>query len=183
MELNLVNLFQEYKEYAVLFSLLINIVIAVLGFLPSVFITGANLIFFGFWGGIIISFLGEALGAIIAFILYRKGFKKMSNKTLKKYPKITSIIDLEGKRAFYGVLSLRLMPFMPSGLVTIAGAVGKISLISFAISSSIGKIPALLIEGYSVYQVVSFTWEGKVILLLLSMMIIYWIIKSFSTSS
>jgi uncharacterized membrane protein YdjX (TVP38/TMEM64 family) len=61
----ILNFFQQYPHLAILASLLISIVIAVLGVIPSVFITGANILFFGFWQGTAISFLGEAIGAAI----------------------------------------------------------------------------------------------------------------------
>ena len=72
-----------------------------------------------------ISFLGEAIGAAIAFLLYRKGFKKTVEKKLDKYPKVKRLLDAEDKEAFYLVLALRLIPFVPSGLITFAAAVGR----------------------------------------------------------
>ncbi|OEF99033.1 hypothetical protein BHF71_02245 [Vulcanibacillus modesticaldus] len=178
MELEIISLFENYKEFAVIISLLINVIIAILGVIPSVFITGANLVFFGFWEGVLISFLGEALGAIIAFVLYRKGFRNISVKILNDYPKIKKIIELEGKEAFVSIISLRLMPFIPSGVVTMAGAIGKVSLLNFAVSSSIGKIPALLIEGISVYNILSFTIVGKIILIIIGIIALRMVIKS-----
>lgn len=173
MERDLIGLFNNYQEYAIVISLLLNILIAVLGVIPSFFITGANIIFFGFWEGILISLLGETFGAIIAFLLYRKGFKKLVTNNLSKYPRLISLTELEGSKAFFAVFSLRLMPFIPSGLVTFAAAIGKISIITFAFSSSLGKIPALFIEGFTVYQLISFSLEAKLLLLFLGIIILW----------
>ncbi|GAE28136.1 hypothetical protein JCM9140_4341 [Halalkalibacter wakoensis JCM 9140] len=63
MEDRLIYYFQEYEHFAILISIGISIIVAVLGVIPSFFVTAANLIFFGFWMGTIISFVGEALGA------------------------------------------------------------------------------------------------------------------------
>lgn len=177
MEADLLSLFEQNKDFAFFISILVNIIIAILGVIPSFFITGANIMFFGFWEGITISFLGETLGAIIAFSLYRKGLKRFVNSGIEKYPKLEKLLDLEGRKAFYTVLSLRLMPFMPSGLVTATASVSKISLALFAISSSLGKIPALLIEGLTVYQVISASWQSKILLLLLGLLIFVWNIR------
>lgn len=177
MEEQLIYYFREYRNYAISLSLIINIFVAVLGVIPSFFITGANLIFFGFWKGTFISFAGEAIGAIIAFYLYRKGFRKMSRKSLHKYPKIKVLLDTQGKEAFYLILSLRLLPFVPSGIITFAASIGKVSLGLFALASSLGKIPAIFIEAYSVFQVTQFEWQGKVILVLISFYLIYLIWK------
>jgi uncharacterized membrane protein YdjX (TVP38/TMEM64 family) len=88
---NLLQLFKEHQNLAIVISICISIIIAVLGVVPSVFITAANILFFGFWNGMFISFLGEALGAGIAFLLYRKGFKKTVEKQLDKYPRVKKL--------------------------------------------------------------------------------------------
>ncbi|QZT35132.1 hypothetical protein HUR95_07915 [Caldalkalibacillus thermarum TA2.A1] len=48
-----------------------------------------------------------------------------------------------------------------------------IGFLLFAIASTIGKIPALLIEAYSVYQVTQFEWQGKIILSLAAVYMLY----------
>lgn len=177
MEERLIETFQEYKQYAIPISIIINIIVAVLGVIPSFFVTGANLISFGFWKGTLISFVGEALGAIVAFYLYRKGFKKFSQKSLSKYPMLNRLIHAKGKKAFFLILSLRMLPFLPSSLVTLAGAVGSVSPLVFAAASIIGKIPALMVETYSVYQVKQFEWQGKIILTIIAVYMVYVIWK------
>ena len=170
---DVLQLFSTYPQYAVLISLLISIIIAVAGVLPSVFLTAANILFFGFWQGTLISFAGEAIGALIAFILYRKGFKKSLDINFKKYPKVQQLLHAEGRQAFFAIVSLRLIPFVPSGIITFAAAVGRVGLTVFFIASSIGKLPALLMEAYAAYEVTSFTWQGKLILLAVGIYLLY----------
>ncbi len=177
MQDSLLQLFKEHPQLAVIISICISIVIAVLGLVPSVFITAANIVFFGFINGTIISFIGESLGAAIAFILYRKGFKKMTTTHLQKYPALNRLINAENKEAFYLVLSLRLVPFVPSGIITFAASVGKISFLIFLLASSLGKLPALLLEAWSVNEITEFTWIGKLILSLTAVGMIFWLIK------
>ena len=177
MQDQILQFLQQHPHIAVLSSLLISITIAIMGIVPSVFITGANILFFGFWYGTFISFLGETIGAIIAFLLYRKGFKTKTQKGLQKFPKLKPLIEAKGGQAFSLILSLRLLPFVPSGLVTFAAAIGKVSLSIFLIASSLGKIPALLIEAWSVHQVTQFSWQGKLILALISCILIYFVTK------
>ncbi len=173
MEEQLVYYFNEYEHFAVPISIIANIIIAILGVVPSVFITGANILFFGFWQGTLLSFIGEILGAMVSFYIYRKGLKQISRIHLEKYPKLRKLIDMEGKEAFYSILSLRIIPFVPSGLVTFTASIGKVTLLIFAFASLIGKIPALLFEAYSVKQLVEFNWQGKLILTLVSIYVLY----------
>ncbi len=174
---SLLHFFREYQNFAIVISICISIIIAVLGVVPSFFLTAANILFFGFWNGMFISFLGEATGAAIAFLLYRKGFKKSVEKGLNKYPVLKRLINATGKEACYLIFSLRLMPFVPSGFITFAAAVGKVSFLIFITASSLGKLPALLMEAYSVYEITRFGWQGKIILALIAAALLYLIIK------
>ena len=173
----LLHFFQENPNLALVSSLVIRIFIAVLGIIPSFFITAANILFFGFWQGVAVSFAGEALGAVVAFYLYRKGFKKGAGQQLEKYKTVSKLLHAESSKAFWLILSLRLIPFVPSGLVTFAAAIGRVSFITFIVASSVGKLPALLLEGYAVYQVTEFSRQGKVILAIVAMVILYFAVK------
>lgn len=175
----LLQLFHEYPRSAILISIGINIAVAILGVVPSVFVTAANILFFGFVNGTLISFLGESAGAGLAFLLYRKGFKSSLNKKLEKFPKLNRLINAPGKEAFNGVLTLRLFPFVPSGLITFAAAIGKIRFINFLIASSLGKLPALLIEAYSVYEITKFSWAGKLILVVIATVLFFGLVKRY----
>jgi len=179
----IIHFFQQCPHIAILASLLISIVVAILGVVPSIFITGANILFFGFLKGTLLSFLGETIGAAIAFFLYRKGFKSKTQKGLQKFPKVSRLIEVQGKEAFTLILSLRLLPFVPSGLVTFTAAIGKVSITTFFIASSLGKIPSLLLEAYSVFYLNQFGWQGKLILVILSCFLIYFVIKKINLNA
>jgi uncharacterized membrane protein YdjX (TVP38/TMEM64 family) len=172
-----IQLFSNNPQYALLTSIALNILIAVLGVVPSVFLTAANVLFFGFWQGTLISFAGESIGAFIAFLLYRTGFKKRLQHTADKYQKLKTLLEAEGKEAFKAIVSLRLIPFIPSGLITFTAAIGRVKPSTFFVASSLGKIPALLIEAYAAYQVVEFGWQGKVILLLVGVYLLYVVVR------
>lgn len=96
---NIVNLFEEYSMYSIPISILISIIIALLGIVPSIFITGANIIFFGPILGFIISLLGEVIGGYITFIVYRLGLKNGIEQISSKHRLLNSIVESKGKRA------------------------------------------------------------------------------------
>ena len=158
-------------------SIFLSILIAVIGVLPSFFITATNILFFGFWNGTLISFIGESIGAAIAFILYRKGFKKAMESRLLKYEKLKKLLSAQNKEAFQLIFSLRLIPYVPSGLITFAAAIGNVSFAYFFIASSLGKIPALLLEAYSVYGATLLGGQGKLFLIFLGLFLVYFLIK------
>ncbi|HSO57761.1 MAG TPA: TVP38/TMEM64 family protein [Paenisporosarcina sp.] len=148
---------------AVLLSVLVNIVISIVGVIPSAFLTAINVSVFGFWGGFLVSLIGEIAGSLVAFWLYRKGFRKFIEDRSKHKPRMKKLLDASPREAFLLVIGLRLMPFVPSGLVTLYAAVSKMRFGSFAVASSIGKVPALLIEVSAMYAVVKWTGIGKFI--------------------
>ena len=177
MKDSVLQLFEQYPQLAIVISILLSMLVAVLGLIPSVFITAANILFFGFWQGTLISIAGETIGAIVAFFLYRAGFRNTTQKKFSQQPKLQSLLNVRGREAFWLIFSLRLIPFVPSGLVTFAAAVGKTGAVVFITASTLGKLPALLMEAYSVLQVTEFGWQGKVILVLTAAVILYLIIK------
>lgn len=177
MKEDALQLFNTYPQYAFLLSIGVNILIAVLGIVPSVFLTAANVLFFGFWQGTIISFAGESVGAFIAFLLYRFGFKRRVQNRLKSYPAANKLVEAKGKEAFVAIVSLRLIPFIPSGIITFAAAIGRVAALTFLMASSLGKAPALLIEAYAAWQVTEFGWQGKLILLLVGVYLFYVVYK------
>ncbi len=151
---------------SIVVSIVLNILISVLGFIPSVFITAANITVFGFQGGLIVSYLGETIGAAVSFLLYRKGIQAIQPKFMKNRW-IMRLQNSQGSPAFGMILLLRLLPFIPSGVINLAAALSKTSLLIFFIATSIGKLPALLLEAYSVKQALNASDEAKIILVLL----------------
>ncbi|WP_409296478.1 TVP38/TMEM64 family protein [Peribacillus sp. SCS-26] len=177
MQEYVIDMLTDYRDIALLLSIGINILISILGVVPSVFLTAANLAVFGFWEGMAVSFAGEAAGAVISFVLYRKGFRRLTDLKGFSHPKVKRLLSARGSEAFLLILSLRLLPFVPSGIVTFMAAIGKTSWKIFAAASSLGKVPAILIEGYSVYQLIHWTWEGKVISSLAAVLFLVWALK------
>lgn len=178
MQENLLHFFREHQNWAILLSLGISLLIAVMGVLPSYFITAANVLFFGFWPGTLVSFIGEALGAALAFILYRKGFQTKLKKKLSNYPKLNYLLTAKDSKAFHLVFVCRIIPFIPSGLVSFGAAMSSISLLTFFIASSLGKIPSLILEAYSVQAVSDFNWQGKLILFIFALVALVFLFKN-----
>lgn len=150
----LFKLLSENLVFAAFVSIGLNIAIALIGVLPSSFITFATISFFGFKYGIILLIIGEAAGAIVSFILYRKGVSKLLNKNhINRFRFIKRLKNSAGIEAFFIVLFLRILPFVPSGVVTLTASISRMNLVWFGFASTIGKIPALIFEAYSVVYV------------------------------
>lgn len=175
MEERMIEFLQAYGGAAYFLSLACNVVISVLGVVPSAFLTAANLTVFGFWPGFWVSFAGEAIGAVVSFVLYRKGLRRWSETTWLSHPKVKPLLHASGKEAFGLIFALRLLPFVPSGAVTFVAAIGRTSLSVFAMASSLGKLPALWMEAYAVHQFLEAAWEGKLMLAVASIVLLWFV--------
>lgn len=162
---------------AIMLSICLNIGIAIVGVIPSVFLTAINVTVFGFWGGFYVSLIGEAIGSFVAFWLYRKGFRKFVDHKSKHAPRLQKLLHASPREAFLFVIGLRMMPFVPSGLVTLYASVGTMSFGSFVVASSIGKVPALLMEVSSTYAIVKWTSAAQffIFALAIALLIFVWI--------
>ncbi|MBT2582191.1 VTT domain-containing protein [Planococcus sp. ISL-109] len=122
-----------------------NIALGALGFIPSLLITPVNLDRFGLIGGSALSLSGEILGALCGFWLYRYGAKRIP-PAWQQHRWFQYFQHQQVKTVFWSVLVLRLVPFVPSGVVTAGAAVTRISAPAFFVASSIGKLPAVALE-------------------------------------
>ncbi len=151
-------------------SITINIVIGILGFLPSVFLTAFNISVFGFWEGIGVSIVGESLGAIISFFLFRKGMQLAGVDRILTNKYFLKLKEASGKEWIILLFFFRIVPFVPSSVVTVAAAYSSISILSFSAISSVGKIPSLLIEAFIVANLLD-TKSGTGLLVLGSIVV------------
>ncbi|WP_300262892.1 VTT domain-containing protein [Clostridium sp.] len=151
---SLISIFNQYNQLAIFISLFISVIIALLGIVPSIFVTGANIVFFGPINGFFISLLGEVIGGWISFKVYRKGINKFAGNIEGKYKLIDKIVNCEGKSVGILIFEGRLIPFIPSGLITLAAAMSKVDSMVFIISTFLGKIPSILLEVLASYGVI-----------------------------
>lgn len=164
---------------AVLICLLLEIIVAVLGLVPSFFITAVNVALFGVGHGFLLSFVGEALGAQVAFFLYRKGFKQpLQRKIQTKW--VQRLFSHRKEINMAIILQGRLLPFIPSGVVTFYAAMSSIRALHFFIVSTIGKLPALVLEVMAVYGLLHTNpTVGLIVLAIISgLLLLRWIAKT-----
>lgn len=173
--------FEQYPNIALISAFSFAVFVALVGIIPSFFVTAAAVLFFGFWPGIGITFAGETIGAAIAFFLYRKGFKQSIRHKLEKYKAAENLLNADERKAFWIIFSLRLIPVLPSGIVTFASAMSRASLLTFAVAGSMGKLPSLLLEGYTALQVKELSWQGKVIVSVTGLVFLYLLIRKIAS--
>lgn len=174
---HVLDLMQQYPQWALLISIAINTVVAIAGLVPSVFVTAANIYFFGFTNGVLVSIAGESVGAAVSFILYRYFFRYKMQHLLARYPQAQKLANSSQKQSALLVVGLRLMPFVPSGIITFAAAIGSMHLLNFVVSSTIGKIPALLVEAALVQGFLEASWPLQITMVALGGVLLFFFLK------
>lgn len=137
---------RSYGMWAMAASLLIDIVINILGFLPSIFISTANGVVFGLVPGIIISWLAECIGVTISFWVLRKFLRHHAERLIAKSPYLKKLDEFSGANGFKMMLIARSLPYFPSGLITTLGAVSRIRIRDYVLGTFIGKLPSVALE-------------------------------------
>jgi uncharacterized membrane protein YdjX (TVP38/TMEM64 family) len=166
----------SFGWFAIVISLLLNVLISLMGVVPSVFLSGANAVVFGLVPGFFISLIGEVLGAGVAFKLYRLGIRKVTSQNkLERFKWLAKLNQLNRRKQFTTILLARLTPFMPSGLVNLVGAMSSIYFVDFMLASLIGKMPSLVLETLVGHDIVYFQenqWRFGIVLFILAVILV-----------
>lgn len=152
---NIIDLISDGGLTAALISISINVLISVVGVLPSIFITLGNILVFGIYKGFLISWIGEVTGALLSLLLYRWGLKSFTNIKPEHLKLFRMINKLSGTKQLYFLSVLRMAPFIPSGLINFFAALTTVPLVVFLLATALGKIPALMLEVAFSYHLVT----------------------------
>ena len=103
--------------------------------------------FFGVVAGMFFAVTGLTLGAITAFLAARY---LLGDWVQEKYRVLLAVFNEEMQRhGHYYLITLRVVPVLPFFLVNILAGLTKISLKRFAVSTSIGLLPASFIYSFA----------------------------------
>lgn len=95
--------------------------------------------------GAAITWIGSAAASILMFLFVRYGYQEWGARALYRYKSISKITTLFERNSFLTILFARLLPFIPSIIINVYAALSRVSFLSYAVASSIGKIPAMLL--------------------------------------
>ena len=127
--------------------------------LPLSVFVALNCNAFGFFVGVLISWIGTCLGSISCYLLFRLIGEKLHNKFQKKLmKKVGDGIRKFNNITFTQLVLLYTLPFAPSSLFNTLGGLSNMSKEKFICSLMIGKAFSMLFWGYIGISVIeSFT--------------------------
>ncbi len=162
---------RSFGAWAVLVSMIIDIVINIVGFLPSIFLSAANGVVFGVVFGTFISWIAETVGVVISFFFMRTLFRSKAKQVIEKSRMLSKLDEYSTLKA---MAVARALPYSPNGLVTALGALSHISYRDYILGTLIGKFPSVAVEvmvGHDVVMMQENT--GRLTILVIAIVIIY----------
>ncbi len=162
---------KSFGPWAVLISIIVMVVQAIATPVPLFLVAGANGFIFGVSWGVLITMAGALLGSTIAFYLARFIARGHIDRYLSKY--MPYIVNLSRGNSVKMIFLARLVPVLPSSVVSYAAGLSKVSFTGFFLASVFGKLPEIVIYtvlGHSLEQAEGLATKITVLLVLASLL-------------
>lgn len=157
----IVDFIQSFGAAAILVAFLLDVLVNALSVLPTIFLSTANGLIFGLPLGITISWLGECVGVIISFYIMRLFMYEAAQKLISKSKRLEDIDAASGSEGLKFMTLARMLPYVPSGILTAVGAVSHMSARDFIIATFVGKLPSTALEVMLGHDLVEFGTHSK----------------------
>lgn len=171
---SLADYLRSFGTWGIIVTLILFIMMTFTIVFPFMILSGAAGIVYGLFWGVIISWLGEVVGAICMFIFARYLFRQLFECWISKSEYLKQVDEYSATNGFKALLIARLLPLAPSGIITAVAAISKISVKDFILATLIGKLPPVIIKVLLGHDIV-FASENKLRLavIIFSIVIMY----------
>lgn len=167
---DLAKYLRSFGAMTVFVSTLLMVVQTLFTPLPLFLLAGANGFIFGLWHGVLITLGGSVLGASIAFYLAR-GFGRGLVSRFIKETYMAKVDQMSHSRGPWMVFMARLVPIIPSSIISYVAGLSKMTFKGFFIATAIGKLPEIVIYttlGHSFQQAEGMATQVTILLILLT---------------
>lgn len=169
---HLAGFLRSFGAMTVVVSLLLMVLQTLFTPLPLFLLAGANGFIFGLWYGTLITLIGSILGATIAFYLAR-GFGRGIICRFLKQTYMAKVDKMSHSGGPWMVFIARLIPIIPSSIISYVAGLSKITFRGFFIATAVGKLPEIVIYtalGHSFSQAEGMATKVTILLILLTLL-------------
>lgn len=162
--------------FAPILSVFLMILQAIAAPLPSFIITGANGMVFGVFWGVIISWIGATLGALVSYYLAIWFGDKLFSLKKKEWKWLKKIESASNKHGFKVIFLLRLIPVVSFDAISYGAGLIRMKFFPFIMGTALGMLPATIIYtmiGHDFLQLEEN--KGRLILLFLFIVVLFFI--------
>lgn len=168
----LLALFQQTQHISIYLTMLIGTLFALFPIIPFPFIAGLIGAMYGTFLGGLVAWVASTAASLIMFIFIRYVFQSWGLRVIHRYKRLELVTQMFERNAFITILVTRLIPFIPSIIVNAYSAVSRVSFVSYAVASSIGKIPAMLLFAVLGHSLVSLNQELLIVIAIYAVIIL-----------
>ena len=137
---------RSFGGWSVVVILVLFVVMTFTVVFPFMILSGAAGIIYGLFWGIVISWSGEVIGAVVMFVFARGFFRQVLQGWIAKSKYLKQVDDYSAANGFKALLIARLLPLAPSGIITAVAAISRMSFRDFFLATMIGKLPPVVIK-------------------------------------
>ncbi|RXT08157.1 TVP38/TMEM64 family protein [Ammoniphilus sp. CFH 90114] len=154
--------------WAVLLGSALIIIQTFLPVIPFLVLVAANVLVFGLVGGFLINWISAVVASVLMFYVARTTGRDWAQRKLEHHPKLMKMDDFVKRNGFRSILTLRLFPVIPPVALNLASGVSKLEGRAYILATSIGKIPAILVQSMIGNDIIYFSEnKGRILLLVL----------------
>ncbi|MFC0216624.1 TVP38/TMEM64 family protein [Paenibacillus chartarius] len=147
-----------------------------LPFLPLVALIVTNVNAYGFWEGLLLSWIGVVLGSISVFLLVRAFGRRFRGFIERKLPRSEKFIHWVETNGFMPIFILACFPFTPSSVVNIISGLSKLEIHKFAIATLLGKGIMIALVSFAGHDLASLLHQPWKLALIVVGFILLWLI-------
>lgn len=144
--------------------------------LPLFAIVAGNAAAFGFWLGMLLSWIGTVGGSFIVFLIFRSFSKKKIHAFLEKHPKAEKFFHWVERKGFTPIFMLYSFPFSPSSLVSITAGVSTVPLFTYLTALAMGKAVVVFIMSFIGYDIFDIFQEPWRLILSVAIVVVLWLL-------
>lgn len=163
-----------FGPMSIVVTIILFIVMTFTVVFPFMILSGAAGIIYGLFWGIVISWIGEVVGAACMYVFARYFFRQIIEGWISKSSYLKQVDDYSAENGFKALLFARLLPLAPSGIITAVAAISRISFRDFFMATLIGKLPPVVIKVLLGHDIV-FAGENmtRLILVIVVVVVVY----------
>ncbi|WP_349410164.1 TVP38/TMEM64 family protein [Pseudalkalibacillus sp. SCS-8] len=167
---------EEYKDLGPFPGIFLPMLEAFLPILPLVLFVAGNAAAYGFFWGVLFSWIGTVFGSIFVYMLVRRLAQQRFMKFIANHKKTKSLLSWVERKGFGLLFVLYCFPFTPSALINVVCGLSKISTLTFVLAVSLGKLVMVFFISYIGHDFFSIIREPVKMIVIGAVVVVLWLI-------
>ncbi|WP_257349256.1 TVP38/TMEM64 family protein [Pseudalkalibacillus decolorationis] len=166
----------EYQDLGPLPGILLPMLEALFPILPLFLFVAGNAAAYGFFWGVLFSWIGTVLGSVIVFHIVRRFGQQRFMRFIAKHQKTQSLLTWVERKGFGFLFLLYCFPFTPSALINVVSGLSKINTLTYMLAVGLGKLVMVFFISYIGHDFFSIIREPLKMIFIGSGIVALWLV-------